>query len=434
MLGGVPVVTAWKRANEWLEEHQYELPSGVTWSPVPALPSSPQTAPEPPHANPKVLVTAAQRDSVILPKVIQLPRSFAAPRRIADRVALFTPAPALPPPRGLPVGIKTGRQDRILTLLAEGEKTVGELALGLSDRPDLYGHARTNVALGKLRKAGKVARVGHLWRLADDRRPVDQARAFPPKKEPEALCRCEHPESWHTEGKGKCEHGCGCDVFRPRVAGRWGRAYRAKEKAEHAPKPCPALSPRAGRRCGRPAIYGDFCVIHGKRRERGIDVLVADEDDAPAKRQDIANKEATMARESPKRDAILAVLANGPMSVIDIAAAIGDEMNEAGRTRTSVAINVMRKQGFVKKAGNRTWGLVASPPAAPAEHKPKSKPQERASRRAPTKPQPLGTNGAALAAITAPTASPVKDALLALKEALKAEHEQKMAALEILLK
>ncbi len=48
-------------------------------------------------------------------------------------------------------------------------------------------------------------------------------------------------------------------------------------------------------------------------------------------------------------------------------------------------------------------------------------------------PKPKHTNGAAIVVDESPT-SPVKDALLALKEALIREHQEKLAALEILLK
>ena len=104
------------------------------------------------------------------------------------------------------------------------------------------------------------------WQLARER-----ARRAP-KASRGRLCACSHPETWHSEGR--CGHGCGCLAFKARQKGRPGRAVVAHED-DLPPGQCPALkSERIRRPCGRPAIFGDLCVFHGMRAERGEPVVL----------------------------------------------------------------------------------------------------------------------------------------------------------------
>lgn len=120
-----------------------------------------------------------------------------------------------------------------------------------------------------------------------------------PKPAPEdPLCRrCTHPESWHVGGIWANEPNlrlcrCGCEDFSPkgatlRVCPNYSRMLDELEltrllstdDAHRVPK-CPALLPMAKRACNRPAVWKGYCVIHGQRIDRGIEVRVAGVADA----------------------------------------------------------------------------------------------------------------------------------------------------------
>lgn len=293
VLLGVPVLRAWEAANEWLDEHPDELPEGVRVEPV-ALAAMPR---------PRGLALLATPPD----------RQLAPPRNIEHMV-----------PR-----------ERAVDL--DGEELVEEPA----DAPMLRAPSPPDVAPDvsakrtpprALRRASGAAPAGDVVH-----RDVKPANVVQPDV---VLCTgCKHPDDEHIAPTEEQQQAfaalgqdvarvckCGCTRFRPMATATQRAAAREERHREANAPPCPALSPLAQRRCGRPGVWGGLCVIHGQRRERGIPVLLGGEEKP--------KKEGPMSM--PRTDEVLALrerlLAllkkDGPTRPRDVVSALGDSYAE----------------------------------------------------------------------------------------------------------
>lgn len=229
-------------------------------------------------------------------------------------------------------------------------------------------------------------------------------RALLPALPPDTLCRCGHPVSSHRTGEagddstlgpalaaaigvtGFCAAGCGCTKIRPRRT----PAMRRAEDAEYDRRlgvagdeqvaKCPALKPRGGP-CSRPAIYGGLCVVHGKRREAGIEVRVASSAIAATKEKTMTTRGERNEETNEVRERVHAFLQkHGPMAPRDLVATLGDDealVRYAFRTlvddKTCEIVGRARGSRWQIKGDERAATTSGAPAAKPAQKTGKAK-------------------------------------------------------------
>lgn len=131
----------------------------------------------------------------------------------------------------------------------------------------------------------RVDKIVSLHRKDGTTISISSEVAKQPKVEEHLCAGCTHPENWHVAGIWMNESDqlrvckCGCENFRPLMTKSERQERKEHRLATSMKPPCPALRPSGKRECGKPAVWGEWCALHGQRVMRGVEVRRADRPD-----------------------------------------------------------------------------------------------------------------------------------------------------------